>query len=119
VAQFIFTNKLHVLLFGPALFGKLNNLDVNQNGPFSKHAPPSRKLSTVNSGAIYNLLHNNRCTNPNDFLIGIIFACDKTLLQKGSKAGSWALMFTVSILNQHMRNLSIARKLWGAYLICQ
>jgi hypothetical protein len=34
-------------------------------------------------------------------------------LQKGSKAGSWPLMFTVSILNQKMRNQPIAWKSLG------
>jgi hypothetical protein len=42
--------------------------------------------------------------------VGIIFACDETKLQKGSEAGCWPLMFTVSILNQKMRNLPIAWK---------
>jgi hypothetical protein len=45
--------------------------------------------------------------------VGIIFACDGTKLQKGSKAGCWLLMFTVSILNQKMCNLPIAWKSLG------
>jgi hypothetical protein len=49
-------------------------------------------------------------------LVGIIFACDETKLQKGSKAGNWRLMFTVSILNQKMRNLPIAWKSLGYIL---
>jgi hypothetical protein len=43
----------------------------------------------------------------------IVFACDEIKLQKGSKAGSWPLMFTLSILNQKMRNLPIAWKSLG------
>jgi hypothetical protein len=88
-------------------------LDVNPADPFVKYAPPSGRLSTVNSGAIYDLAYKNRCKKPDDFLVGIIFACDETKLQKGSKAGSWPLMFTVSILDQKMRNLPIAWKSLG------
>jgi hypothetical protein len=95
-----FTNQLHALLSDPALVGNLDNLDVNPADPFAKYAPPSGQLLTVNSGAIYNLAYKNCCKKAHDFLVGIIFACDETKLQKGSKAGSWPLMFTVSILNQ-------------------
>jgi hypothetical protein len=118
VTRFNFTNQLHALLTDPALVGNLNNLDVNRDDPFAKYVPPSGRLSTVNSGAIYNLAYKNRCKKPNDFLVGIIFACDETKLQKGSKAGSWPLMFTVSILNQKMWNLPIAWKKLGTFLIC-
>jgi hypothetical protein len=113
VNRFNFTNQLHALLTDPALVGNLDNLDVNQDGPFAKYVPPSGRLSTVDSGAIYNLAYKNCCKKPNNFLVGIIFACDETNLQKGSKAGSWPLMFTVSILNQKMRNLPIAWKSLG------
>ncbi len=113
VTRFNFTNQLHALLADPALVGNLDNLDVNRDDPFAKYVPPSGRLSAVNSGAIYNLAYKNRCKQPNDFLVGIIFACDETKLQKGSKAGSWPLMFTVSILNQKMRNLPIAWKSLG------
>jgi hypothetical protein len=66
------------------------------------------QLLTVNSGSIYNLFYKNCCKKANNFLIGIIFACDKTKIQKGSKAGSWRSMFTVSILNKGMCDLCIA-----------
>jgi hypothetical protein len=113
VTPFNFTNQLHALLSDPALVDNLDNLDVNPADPFAKYASPSRRLSTVNSGAIYNLAYKNRCKKPDDFLVGIIFACDETKLQKGSKAGNWPVMFTVSILNQKMRNLPIAWKSLG------
>jgi hypothetical protein len=113
VTWFNFTNQLHALLSDPALVGNLDDLDVNPADPFAKYTPPSGHLSTVNSGAIYNLAHKNPCKKPDDFLVGIIFACDETKLQKGSKAGSWPLMFTVSILNQKMRSLPIAWKSLG------
>ena len=96
-----------------SLVGNLDYLDVNPADPFAKYAPPSGRLSTVNSGAIYNLAYKNRCKKPDDFLVGIIFACDENKLQKGSKAGSWLLMFTVFIINQKMRNLPIAWKSLG------
>ena len=118
VTRFNFTNQIHALLSGPALVGNLDNLDVNLADPFAKYVPPSGRLSTVNSGAIYNLAYKNQCKKANDFLIGKIFACDETKLQKGSKAGSWPLMFTVSILNQKMRNLPIVWKSLGTFLIC-
>ena len=113
VTRFNFTNQLHSLLSDNALCGNLENLDVNPLDPFAKYVSPSGRLSTVNSGFIYNLAHKNRCKQPNDFLVGIIFACDETKLRQGSKAGCWPLMFTVSILNQKMRNLPIAWKSLG------
>jgi hypothetical protein len=113
VTRFNFTNQLHALLSDPALVGDLDNLDVNPADPFAKYAPPSGRLSTVNYGAIYDLAYKNPCKKPDDFLLGIIFACDETKLQKGSKADSWPLMFTISILNQKMRNLPIAWKSLG------
>ena len=112
VTRFNFTNQLHALLSDPALVGNLDNLDVNRDDPFAKYVPPSGRLSTVNSGAIYNLAYKNRCKQPNDFLVGIIFACDETKLQKGSKAGSWPLMFTVSILNQNAQPSNSLEKSW-------
>ena len=113
VTRFNFTNQLHSLLSDNALCGNLNNLDVNPMDPFAKYVSQSGRLSAVNSGSIYNLAYKNRCKSPNDFLVGIIFACDETKLRQGSKAGCWPLMFTVSILNQKMRNLPIAWKSLG------
>jgi hypothetical protein len=117
VTLFNFTNQLHALLSDPASVGNLDNLDVNPAYHFAKYAPPSGQLLTVNSCAIYNLAYKNCCKKANDFLVGIIFACDETKLQKGSKAGSWPLMFTVSILNQKMRDLSHSlEKSWLHFL---
>jgi hypothetical protein len=47
---FNFTNQLFTLISDQVLFGNLDNLDVNVDGPFSKYVPPNRLLSTVNSG---------------------------------------------------------------------
>ena len=38
----------------------------------------------------------------------IIFACDETKLSSIGKTSCWPLMFTTTILNQEMRNKSIA-----------
>jgi hypothetical protein len=114
VTRFNFTNQLHaIVLTDPALVGNLDNLDANPADPSAEYTSPSGRLWNVNYDAIYNLAYKNRCKKPNDFLVGIIFACDETKLQKGSKAGCWPLMFTVSILNQKMRNLPIAWKSLG------
>ena len=43
----------------------------------------------------------------------IIFACDETKIGSMGKAGCWPLMFTTTILNQSMRNKSIAWKPLG------
>jgi hypothetical protein len=59
VTRFNFTNQLHALLSDPALVGNLDNLDVKPVDPFAKYAPPSGRLSTVNSGAIYNLVYKH------------------------------------------------------------
>jgi hypothetical protein len=59
VTRFNFTNQLHALLSDHALVGNLDNLDVNPADPFAKYAPPSGRLSTVNSGAIYDLAYKN------------------------------------------------------------
>jgi hypothetical protein len=64
VTRFNFTNQLQALLSDPALVGNLDNLDVNPADPFAKYAPPSGHLSTVNSGAIYDLAYKNRCKKP-------------------------------------------------------
>jgi hypothetical protein len=94
-------------------------LDVNRDDTFAKYVPPSGCLSTVNSGAIYNLAYKNRCKKPNAFLVGIIFACDETKLQKGSKAGSWPLMYAVSILKiRKCGTYPLLGKVWGTFFIC-
>jgi hypothetical protein len=93
-------NQLHALVSDHALFSNLDNLDVNLVDPFAKYAPPMGLLSTINSGLIHHLSYKNHRKKANNCLIGIIFACDETKLQKGSKTGSWALVFSVSDLNQ-------------------
>ena len=106
---FDFANQLFTLVSDQALFGNLDNLDVNVDDPFGKYVSPNGLLSTVNSGQWYNSAYQHKVNDPTkDFVMPIIFACDKTHLGKGGKAASWPLLFTTSILNQKTRNLHIA-----------
>jgi hypothetical protein len=103
-----------MLISDQVLFGNLDNLDVNVDDPFRKFVPPNGLLSTVNSGQRYNMAYRHKVKDPSkDFMMPIIFACDKTHLQKGEKAASWPLLFTTSILNQKARNLPIAWRTLG------
>jgi hypothetical protein len=111
---FNFTNQLHSLVSDPALFGNLDNLDINVDDPYGKYVPPNGLLSTVNSGQWYNSAYCHEVKDPSKyFMVLIIFACDETHLQKGGKASSWPLLFTTSILNQKTRNLPIAWRMLG------
>jgi hypothetical protein len=97
-----------------ALFGNLDNLDVNVDDPYGKYLSPNGLLSPVNLGQWYNSAYHHKVKDPSkDLMMPIIFACNKTHLQKGGKASSWPLMFTTSILNQKTRNLPIAWRTLG------
>jgi hypothetical protein len=97
-----------------ALFGNLDNLDVNVDDPYGKYVPPNGLLSTVDSGQWYNSAYRHKAKDPSkDFMMPIIFACDETHLRKGGKASSWPLLFTTSILNQKTHNLPIAWRTLG------
>jgi hypothetical protein len=50
MTTFNFTNQLFTLVSDQALFGNLDNLDVNDDNPFGKYVSPNGLLSTVNSG---------------------------------------------------------------------
>jgi hypothetical protein len=106
---FNFTNQLYSLVSDRALFGNLDSLDVNLEDPYGKYVLPNGLLSTVNLGQWYNSAYRHEVKDPaKDFMMPIIFACDKTHLRKGGKASSWPLLFTTLILNQKTRNLPIA-----------
>ena len=93
------------MLNDKTLFGNINNLDINPNNPFGKYKSQGNLLSTVNSGMRYQKAYKTMVQDKeNDFLLPIIFACDKTQVTNLSKATSWPLLFTTSILNQEMRN---------------
>ena len=58
--------------------------------------------------------HIKIITSPDtEFLIPIIFACDKTKVSNQGKVSSWPLLLTTSILNQTMRNKPSAWCLLG------
>jgi hypothetical protein len=111
---FNFTQQLKTLVSDKALFGTLENLDVNADDRFGKYVSPNGLLSTINSGQWYNNAYRHKVKDPaKDFLMPIIMACDETYLRKGGKASSWPLLFTTSILNQENRNLPIAWRTLG------
>jgi hypothetical protein len=97
-----------------ALFGNLDNLDVNVDDPYGKYVPPNGLQSAVNSGQWYNSAYCHEVKDPaKDFMMLIIFACNEKHLRRGGKASSWPLLFTTSILNQKTRNLPIAWRTLG------
>ena len=109
VTVFDFKKQLLSLLNDPFLFGNIDNLDVNRSDPFAKYKTHNSVLSTVNSGTRYKLAYKTWVTCPDsDFLLPIIFACNKTKISNQGKAACWPLLFTTSILNQEMRNLPAA-----------
>jgi hypothetical protein len=100
-----------------ALFGNLDNLDVNVDDPYGKYVPPNGLLLTVNLGQWYNSAYRHEVKDPSkDFMMPIIFACNETHLRKGGKASSWPLLFTTSILNQKTRNLPIVWRTLLGYI---
>jgi hypothetical protein len=111
---FNFARQLYTMVSDQALFGALDNLDVNADDRFGKYVSPNELLSTTNSGQWYKDAYRHEVKDPaKDFMMPIIMACDETYLRKGSKASSWPLLFTTSILNQKMRNLPIAWRTLG------
>ena len=106
VTAYDFVAQLHSLLSDDTLTGDLNDLDVNQNAPFTKYVSPDGLLGPFNSGEWY---HNawDHCCRPdsNDWMCPIIFACDETLVGSHLGRGSVTpLMFTCSIFNETTRN---------------
>jgi hypothetical protein len=99
ITCFNFTNQLYSLVLDRALFGNLDNLDVNVDDPYGKYVPPNGLLSTVNSGQWYNSAYRHEVKDPAKDLRPIMFACDEMHLRKSGKAFSWPLLFTTSILN--------------------
>ena len=108
VTCFDFVPMLHSLLSDPVLVGDLAQLDVTPNDPFSRYNNGHGHLTCFNSGQWYWDAHRRLCTQPRDFLVPIIFACDETKVVNIGKLTCWPLMFTTSLLNQDLRNLPIA-----------
>jgi hypothetical protein len=61
---FNFTNQLYSLVSDRALFGNLDNLDVNVDDPFGKYVPPNGLLSTVNLGQWYQSAYRHEVKDP-------------------------------------------------------
>ena len=92
---------LQSLLTDKKLFGNLGNLDVNQSNPFAKYNCRNKKISCSNGATWYKNAWEKICTDPKDFLVPIIFACDETNM---GRCGACPLLFTTSLLNQKCRN---------------
>jgi hypothetical protein len=105
VTTFDFPSMLRSLFADKELFGDLNNLDVPQHDPFSQYKGETKYITSANSGSWYTKAWKKLCTNDNDFLVPIIFACDETRM---GKCGACPLVFTTSLLKQKFRNLSTA-----------
>ena len=101
VTCFDFNSMLQSLLTDKKLFGNLGNLDVNQSNPFAKYNSRNKKISCSNGATWYKNAWEKICTDPKDFLVPIIFACDETNM---GRCGACPLLFTTSLLNQKCRN---------------
>jgi hypothetical protein len=79
---FNFTNQLYPLASDQALFGKLDNFDVNADDQFGKYVPPNLLHSTTNLGLWYNTAYCHKVKDPvkDLFMMPIIMACHKTRL---------------------------------------
>jgi hypothetical protein len=105
VTRFDFLNQLYSLITDKSLTGVITQLDVNPDDPFAKYQSPNGRLGAFNSGSWYAKAHDKRCTEPNNWLCLIIYACDETLV--GSHLGRTPvtpLIFTLSIFNESIRN---------------
>ena len=102
VTCFDFIGMLRSLLTNENLFGNLHNLDVNEQDPFAKFNSRNKKISCSNGASWYKNAWEKLCTDPKDFLVPIIFACDETNM---GRCGACPLLFTTTLLNQRCRNL--------------
>jgi hypothetical protein len=72
------------LVSDQALFGKLDNLNVNADSSFTKYVPPNGLLSTTNLGQWYNTGYCHKGKDlAKDSMMSIIIACNETHPQKG------------------------------------
>jgi hypothetical protein len=109
MTRFLFVNMLYSLLSDPLFVSDLSNLDVNPDDPFGKNHSKGNFLTTVNLGAWYQKAYKNLVRDPSkDLLVPIVFACDETKLARTGKTGCWPLLFSTTIFNQTLRNLSTA-----------
>jgi hypothetical protein len=93
------------LITDKSLTGNITQLDVNLDDPFARYQSPNGRLGTFNSGAWYAKAHDKLCTQPNDWLCGIIYACDQTLVGYHlGRASVTPLVFTLAVFNESIRN---------------
>jgi hypothetical protein len=105
ITRFDFLSQLYSLITNKSLAGDLAQLDVNPEDSFSKYQSPNRRLGAFNSGKWYAKAHTQLCTNFNDWLCPIIYACDETLVVSHlGRASVTPLVFTLSIFNESLRN---------------
>ena len=105
VTIFDFTGGLFEMLTDPDLVGDVSLLDVNPNDPFGKYRSRGNRIDCINAGSWYHETHILKCgTDPKKFLVGIIFACDETVLKVGTKAATWPLMFSTTLFSSKLRN---------------
>ena len=113
VTVFNFENQLLNLLKDRTLFGDFQNLDGNPDDPFG-HYKAKMIICQQSILVTDTRMHIKIIISPDtEMLIPIIFACDETKVSNQGKVSSWPLIFTLSILNQTMRNKPSAWHLLG------
>jgi hypothetical protein len=75
VTRFDFLSQLYSLITDKSLTGDITQLDVNLDDPFATYQSPNGRLGAFNSGAWYVKAHDKLCTQPDDWLCGIMCTC--------------------------------------------
>jgi hypothetical protein len=122
VTHFDFFSQLASLLKDKSLTGDLTHLVVPQDNLFAKYKSPNGRLGTFNSGSWYHKARDYVCEpNSNDWMCPIIYGCDETIVGSSQgRASVTPLMFTLSILNEYIRNKRTAwRPLGYVYDLAQ
>ncbi len=106
--RYDFLLQMMDLLSDAAIFGNLDNLDVNNNGSnpdcFGKFFRPDGGVYEVNSGSWYQHAYDNLITDPqNELLVPLIFYVDKTGTDSLQRHGVEPFMFTTSLINLKQR----------------
>jgi hypothetical protein len=105
VTRFDLLSQLYSLITDKSLTGDITQLDVNPDDPFARYQSPNGRLGAFNSGTWYAKAHGNLCTQPNDWLCGIIYAWDETLVDSHlGRASVTPFVFTLAIFNESIRN---------------
>jgi hypothetical protein len=102
VTRFDFLSQFYSLITDKSLTGDITQLDVNPDDPFARYQSPNGQLGAFNSGTWYAKAHDNLCTQPNDWLCGIIYACDETLVGSHLGRASVTPKYHTIIINYHI-----------------